>query len=121
MIHLPMHVGILPACCLVMAPVRNLEDDSEVHKDSANYQNSSFWGSSVHGYIFQKACAACCTIPFLSLSLWLVQMCWCGGLWLCPAGSLESGNLETSSEILGVTSYFILDAALESREKVFLP
>jgi len=43
------------------------------------------------------------------------------GLWLCPAGSLESGNLEAILEILGVTSYFILDAARGSREKVFLP
>lgn len=56
--------------------------------------------------------------PFPSLSLQQVQMCELGGLWLCPAGSLKPGNLEAGIGILGVTSYFILDAALETREKV---
>lgn len=41
-------------------------------------------------------------------------MCERGGLWLCPAGSLEPGSLEAGTGILG---YFILDAALET----FLP
>lgn len=34
MIHLILHVGRLAAGCLLTAPVRNLEHDSEVHTDS---------------------------------------------------------------------------------------
>lgn len=34
-------MGVLPACCLSIIPVGNLGNALEVHKDGANYKNSS--------------------------------------------------------------------------------
>lgn len=38
---LTMHMGMLPACCLSITPVINLDNALEVHKDGAKYKNSS--------------------------------------------------------------------------------
>lgn len=89
---LTMHVGVLPACCLSITPVRNLDNALEVHKDSASYQSSRSWCSLAHVNTFHKAQDTCCTVPFPP---WVCSRCRCVSVEVCGCVLLGHSSLGT--------------------------